>query len=90
MSIEASMPRKVEGWNRASGHRNRSLPMVMTVGHLVGLLQGGGGKESRGHLLLKIKRDVAELLLHFPNNLPLGDGCEGVATYIEHLHEKSH
>merc|ERR1712037_277523 len=58
----------------------------LAVGQLVGLLQGGGGGSS-GHLLLKVKGNVAELLLDVPDNLPLSSGGEGVAPLGEDLHE---
>merc|ERR1719410_71738 len=58
----------------------------LTVGKLVGLLQGGGGG-SGGHLLLEVQGDVAELLLDVTDNLALGGGGEGVATLGEDLHE---
>merc|ERR1711921_39066 len=58
----------------------------LSVGQLVGLLQGGGGSSS-GHLLLEVQGDVAELLLDVTDNLPLGSGGEGVATLSEDLHQ---
>merc|ERR1711955_43314 len=42
----------------------------LTVGQLIGLLQGGGGSSS-GHLLLEVQGDIAELLLDVTDNLPL-------------------
>merc|ERR1712186_21440 len=58
----------------------------LTVGELVGLLEGarGGGG---GHLLLEVQGDVAELLLDVTDNLALGGGGEGVATLGEDLHQ---
>merc|ERR1711921_60459 len=50
----------------------------LTVGQLVGLLQGGGGSGS-GHLLLEVEGNIAELLLDVPDDLPLGGGGEGVS-----------
>merc|ERR1711881_557367 len=58
----------------------------LSVGQLVGLLQGGGGSSSR-HLLLEVQGDVAELLLDVPDNFPLSGGGEGVSTLSENLHE---
>merc|ERR1712237_136073 len=58
----------------------------LTVGKLVGLLEGGGGS-SGGHLLLEVQGDVAELLLDVTDNLALSGGGEGVATLGEDLHE---
>merc|ERR1712015_370581 len=42
----------------------------LTVGKLVGLLEGGGGGGG-GHLLLEIEGDIAELLLDVTDNLAL-------------------
>merc|ERR1719391_1588605 len=58
----------------------------LAVRKLIGLLQGGGGSSS-GHLLLKVKGNIAELLLDVPDNLPLSSGGEGVATLSEDLHQ---
>merc|ERR1719435_96060 len=58
----------------------------LTVGQLVGLLQGGGGS-SGGHLLFKVQGDVAELLLDVSDNLTLSGGGEGVAALSEDLHQ---
>merc|ERR1719295_1455447 len=58
----------------------------LTVGKLIGLLEGGGGSSS-GHFLLKVKSNIAELLLDVTDNLPLSSGGEGVATLSEDLHE---
>merc|ERR1719245_991668 len=58
----------------------------LTVGQLIGLLQGGGGSSS-GHLLLKVQSDIAELLLDVTDNLTLSSGGERVATLSEDLHE---
>jgi hypothetical protein len=96
-----SIPRK-DGWKRASGHRNRSLPMVMTlektlaclkaddgylsVGKFVGLFEGRGLRGS-GHLLLEVESDVAELLFDVSDDFSLGGGGEGVTSLGEDLHE---
>merc|ERR1712026_232755 len=58
----------------------------LTVGKLIGLLKGGGGS-SGGHLLLKVKGNVAELLLDVTDNLTLSGGGERVAPLGEDLHE---
>merc|ERR1740119_13186 len=58
----------------------------LTVGKLVGLLEGGGGG-GRGHLLLEVQGDVAQLLLDVPYDLALGGGGEGVSTLGQDLHE---
>merc|ERR1712173_328783 len=58
----------------------------LAVGKLIGLLKGGGGG-SGGHLLLKVKGDVAELLLDVTDNLTLSSGGERVAPLGEDLHE---
>merc|ERR1711970_1509711 len=58
----------------------------LTVGELIGLLQGGGSSSS-GHLLLKVQGDIAELLLDVTDNLPLSGGGEGVATLSEDFHQ---
>merc|ERR1711931_25920 len=58
----------------------------LTVGKLIGLLEGGGSG-SGGHLLLEVKGDVAELLLDVTDNLALGGGGERVAPLSEDLHQ---
>merc|ERR1719354_723010 len=58
----------------------------LTVGKLIGLLKGGGGRGS-GHLSLKVKGDIAQLLLDVTNNLTLSGGGEGVATLGQDLHQ---
>merc|ERR1719347_194381 len=50
----------------------------LAIGKLIRLLEGGGGSSS-GHLLLKVKGNIAELLLDVTDNLtlarePLGSG----------------
>merc|ERR1711982_163910 len=49
----------------------------LTVGQLVGLLDGRGGGGG-GHLSLEVESDVAELLLDVADDLALGGGDEGV------------
>jgi len=58
----------------------------LAVGKFVALLKGGGGSGS-GHFLLKVKGNVAELLLDVTDNLTLSSGGEGIATLSEDLHE---
>merc|ERR550519_2325916 len=58
----------------------------LSVGKLVGLLQGAGAGGS-GHFLLEVEGDVAELLLDVTHYLALGGGGEGVAALGEDLHE---
>merc|ERR1712026_491068 len=58
----------------------------LTVGELIGLLEGGGGG-SGGHLLLKVKGNIAELFLDVTDNLALSGGGERVTTLSEDLHE---
>merc|ERR1740128_277855 len=58
----------------------------LAVGKLIRLLQGGGGSGS-GHFLLKVKSNIAELLLDVTDNLTLSSGGERVATLSEDLHQ---
>merc|ERR1712012_544828 len=58
----------------------------LAVGKLIGLLQGGRGSSS-SHLLLKVKSNIAELLLDVTDNLTLSSGSERVTTLSEDLHE---
>merc|ERR1712061_507751 len=58
----------------------------LAIGKLIGLLQGGGGSSS-GHLLLKVKGNIAEFLLDVTDNFTLGSGGERVASLGEDLHE---
>merc|ERR1719163_1844684 len=58
----------------------------LAVGKLIGLLEGGGGS-SGGHFLLKVKGDIAKLLLDVTDNLALSSGGERVTTLGEDLHE---
>merc|ERR1712055_139796 len=59
----------------------------LTIGQLIGLLQGGGGSGG-GHLLLKVKSNIAELLLDVTDNLTLSqvqteDGMGESITFID-------
>merc|ERR1719447_2361231 len=58
----------------------------LSIGQLVGLLDGGGGGGG-GHLLLEVESDVAELLLDVTDDLALGGGDHGVAALGHDLHE---
>merc|ERR1719295_1854047 len=58
----------------------------LTVGKFIGLLEGGRGS-SGGHLLFKVKGNIAELLLDVTDNFTLSGGGERVATLGEDLHE---
>src|SRR5690606_6665293 len=58
----------------------------LTVGKLIGLLEGGGVGSSL-HLGVEVEGDVAELLLDVTNDLTLGGGGEGITTLGEDLHE---
>merc|ERR1712158_177608 len=58
----------------------------LTVGKLIGLLEGGGGSGG-GHLLLKVKGNIAKLLLDVTDNLALSGGSERITTLGEDLHE---
>merc|ERR1712025_17857 len=81
--------RSKEGWLEESFGASESLVSNgddLTVGKLIGLLKGGGGS-SGGHLLLKVKGNIAELLLDVTDNLTLGGGGERVASLGEDLHQ---
>merc|ERR1712002_54897 len=58
----------------------------LTVGKLIRLLKRCGGSSSR-HFLLKVKSNIAELLLDVTDNLTLSSGGERVATLSEDLHQ---
>merc|ERR1719205_451091 len=58
----------------------------LTVGKLIGLLEGGGGSGG-GHLLLKVKGNIAKLLLDVTDNFTLSGGGERITTLGEDLHE---
>merc|ERR1712227_220226 len=78
-----------EGWLEESLGASESLVSNgddLTVGKLIGLLEGGGGS-SGGHLLFKVKCNIAELLLDVTDNLTLGSGGERVASLGEDLHQ---
>ncbi|KAA8582305.1 hypothetical protein FQN60_009045 [Etheostoma spectabile] len=61
----------------------------LTIGQLIALFQGGGGG-SGGHLILKVKSHVAQLLLDVTHNLTLSSGTtrgvEGQDSLDGHIH----
>merc|ERR1712086_157969 len=58
----------------------------LTVGKLIGLLEGCGGS-SGGHLLLEVKGNIAKFLLDVKDNLALSGGGERITTLGVDLHE---
>ena len=58
----------------------------LSVGELVGLLEGAGASSGL-HLLLEVEGDVAKLLLDIPDDFPLGGGGESIASLGQDLHE---
>merc|ERR1719483_393141 len=58
----------------------------LAVGKLIGLLKGGEGSSS-GHFLLKVKSNIAELLLDVTDNLTLSSGGERVSSLSKDLHQ---
>merc|ERR1712215_213954 len=58
----------------------------LTIRKFIRLLKGGGGSSS-GHFLLKVKSNIAKLLLDIRDNLTFSSGCERVATLSEDLHQ---
>merc|ERR1719474_472279 len=58
----------------------------LTVRKLVGFLKGGRSSSS-GHLLLKVKSNIAKLLLDVADNLTLSSSGKGVSTLSEDLHK---
>merc|ERR1719483_211990 len=58
----------------------------LTVGKLIGLLEGSGGSGG-GHLLLEVKGNIAQFLLDVTDNLTLSGGGERITTLGEDLHE---
>merc|ERR1712176_1628038 len=58
----------------------------LSVGELVGLLEGAGASSGL-HLLLEVEGDVAQLLLDVPDDFPLGGGGEGVTSLGQGLGE---
>merc|ERR1739844_8290 len=58
----------------------------LAIGKFIRLLKGGGSS-SGGHLLFKVKGNIAELLLDVTDNLTLSSGGERVATLSKDLHQ---
>merc|ERR1719457_305520 len=58
----------------------------LTVGKLIGFLKGSGCSSS-GHLLLKVKSNITQLLFDVTDNLTLSSGGKGVATLSQDLHQ---
>ena len=87
--VDSASLHSEEGWLEESLWASESLVSDgddLTVGKLVGLLQGGGGS-SGGHLLLEVKSNIAELLLDVSDDLTFSGGSEAVASFGEDLHE---
>merc|ERR1711970_1660468 len=83
------------GFHSKEGRLEESLraaePLItngdnLAIGKLIGFLKRGGGSSS-GHLLLKVKSNIAELLLDVTDYLTLSSGGEGVATLSEDFHQ---
>merc|ERR1719508_744910 len=78
-----------EGWLEESLRATETLIANgddLAVGKFIRLLKGGGGSGS-GHFLLKVKSNIAKLLLDVTDNLTLSSGGERVATLSEDLHQ---
>merc|ERR1719495_2448008 len=58
----------------------------LTVRKLIRLLKGGGCSSS-GHLLFKVKSDIAKLFFDVTDNLTFSSGGERITTFSEDLHE---
>ena len=58
----------------------------LTIRKLIGLLQRRGAGSS-SHFLLKVKGNIAELLLDVSDNLPFSSSGESVASLSKDLHE---
>merc|ERR1719193_330657 len=58
----------------------------LTVRKFIRFLQGRAAG-SCGHLLFKVKGNIAQLLLDISDNLSLSGGGEGVASLSEDLHQ---
>merc|ERR1719213_1314003 len=87
--VDSASLHSKEGWLEESLGASESLISNgddLSVGKLIGLLEGGGGS-SCGHLLLEVKGNIAELLLDVTDNLTLSSGGERVTPLGEDLHE---
>merc|ERR1719336_1627796 len=58
----------------------------LAIGKFIRLFQGSGGS-SGGHFLLKVKGNIAKILLDVTDNFTLSSGGERVTTLSEDLHE---
>jgi len=83
------------GFHSQEGRLEESLrgtePLIangddLAIGQFIGLLKRRGSS-SGGHFLLKVKSNIAELLLDVTDNLALSSGGEGVSTLGEDLHQ---
>merc|ERR1719376_205863 len=87
--VDATGFHSKEGWLEESLRAAETLIANgddLAVRKFIRLLKGSGGSSS-GHLLLKVKGNIAELLLDVTDNLALSSGGEGVATLGEDLHK---
>merc|ERR1711937_372203 len=81
-----SIPMKA-GWNKVSGHLNRSFPIVITsIRKLVALFQARAGCSSL-HFLLKVEGNIAQLYLDITDDFTFGGCGEGVSTFGQDFHE---
>ena len=79
--IMNTVPRN-EGWNRTSGHRNRSFPMVTTCP------SGNSYRRisSDMHSLFKVEYHETQLFLHISDNLTLSSSGKIEAALSQDLH----
>merc|ERR1719481_2105986 len=87
--VDSASLHSEEGWLEESLWASESLVSDgddLSVGKLIGLLKGGGGS-SGGHFLLKVKGNIAKLLLDVTDNLTLSGGGKRVASFGEDLHQ---
>ena len=87
--VDAGRLHSEEGWLEEGLRAPESLVPDgddLSVGELIALLQAGAGGGGL-HLLLKVQRHVAKLLLDVTDNLTFGGGGERVATLGEDLHQ---
>merc|ERR1719193_510761 len=78
-----------EGWLEQSLRATESFITNgddLTVRKFIRLFKGGGGSSS-GHLLFKVKSNIAQLLLDVTHNLSLSSGGERVTSLSEDLHQ---
>merc|ERR1739844_639243 len=87
--VDATGFHSKEGWLEKSLRAAETLIANgddLAIGKFIRLLKGGGSS-SGGHLLFKVKGNIAELLLDVTDNLTLSSGGERVATLSEDLHQ---